>query len=328
MSETGLLVLKNVDNKARGWYTCKAGNHVVNVTSAEAYVDVYEAPTVTVLGDTIVLEGQEPSVVLNCASTGWPLPTISWYFSKDSITYSKLPVTASSLSLYKPIVSESGWYKCEATNIAGKDLSAGFRLMVLGTSLASPCLSLSFEFSTSPRNENNNQNYASSTETDKSFIIKDRLFSGLGNLLDIDSGRFEFVKLEKNHMNHGDISGMVNMKVIGRNNSNGSIGRLPYRYLQELFYDSQEELIIMAMTLSEATLDDIHLFSVHGFSVKIKRGSLHYGMDEPRCPKGQKASDYKYFLCADCIGDETGCEGNESEISPTDLSKHPDITPK
>ncbi|XP_070570763.1 cell adhesion molecule DSCAM-like [Ptychodera flava] len=301
MRETGLLVIKNVDNRARGWYMCKAGNHVINVTSAESYVDVYEAPIVTTPGDTIVFEGNEPSVVLNCASTGWPLPTISWYYSTGSTTYSKLPVTASSLSLYKPQLSESGWYKCEATNIAGKDLSAGFRLMVLGTSLALPSLSVSFEFFTSPRSENNYQNYASSAETEKSSIIKDRLLSSLGNLLGIDTNRCTFVELEKIHMNHGDISGMVSMKIIGRKNSNEGISRLPYQYLQDVFYDSQEELILMAMTLSEATLDEVHLFSVHGLSVKIKRESLHYGMDEPGCPKSQKASDYKYFLCADCM---------------------------
>ncbi|XP_070571234.1 uncharacterized protein [Ptychodera flava] len=328
ISETGLLVIKNVDDQARGWYICKAGNHVVNVTSAEAYVDIYEAPTVTIPRDTIVLEGQEPSVVLNCASTGWPLPTISWYFSKDSITYSQLPVTASSLSLFKPQLSDSGWYKCEATNTVGKDSPAGFRFMVLGISLASPILSLSFEFSSNTWSEIHHQTHARFTETDESFAMKDKLLSGLGNLLDIDSSRLEFMKLGGFYMDNGDISGMVNVKIIGRKNSNAGIGRLPYRYLQDLFYDAQEELIIMAMTLSEATLDDVHLFSWNGVRVDIKRGSLHYGMDEPRCPKGQKASDYKYFLCADCIEDETGCDGNEREPSPTDMSKHPDVTPK
>jgi len=66
------------------------------------------------------------SLVLECSTSGFPLPTITWQFNSRQIIpggTSRLSITPEgNLIINNVVVSDDGLYQCVATNVAGSDL--------------------------------------------------------------------------------------------------------------------------------------------------------------------------------------------------------------
>ena len=81
------------------------------------------------------MEGE--AISLNCEVDGSPAPSVTWQFFHNMVTYNltsdsiKYIISNSTLTILDVTPSDSGKYRCTATNIIGT-ISADVQLVVLG----------------------------------------------------------------------------------------------------------------------------------------------------------------------------------------------------
>ena len=72
-----------------------------------------------------VIGVQGQSLVLQCATSGFPQPTITWYFSMHQISVNDAPRLSitpdGDLIINGVVTDDDGLYQCVATNAAGSD---------------------------------------------------------------------------------------------------------------------------------------------------------------------------------------------------------------
>ncbi|CAL8291852.1 unnamed protein product [Gadus morhua 'NCC'] len=104
----------------RGTYRCEAKNQYGLLSSNLLFMDVQYAPktpSVTVRPSGEIEEGS--SVTLRCSSDANPVATYTWF--KVNRAYPSREMEGRKLVLSRILSSESGQYRCEATNKWGKD---------------------------------------------------------------------------------------------------------------------------------------------------------------------------------------------------------------
>ncbi|XP_070570564.1 uncharacterized protein [Ptychodera flava] len=299
----GQLHLITVSDSSRGWYFCQAGNHVVNITSVEVYVDVHKVPVITAVSEyKVVLEGEEPPIVLSCNSTGWPLPSIRWFFASAQSTYMPLDVKADFLLLEKPRLSQTGSYTCEASNVAGKDTSKEFKITVVGTSFAVPVLTASFEFYDSVLYEDHVSTCGTSTMEGSLPLhdLQDAIGNRLQNILGIDAERV--VDLAVRRTGQGvEINGEVRFSVLAGNMPPiTSTVDSPYEQLESMHGTARKELSVLGNILQEASFQEQVMFEKDGCRASLKSGTMAWSNLAARCPAGYHGHDTKIFLCVCC----------------------------
>ncbi|KAM4722858.1 hemicentin-1 [Rhinophrynus dorsalis] len=106
-----------------GHYTCRASN-VAGSSEKQYFVNVLDAPSITDSGrisDISVVAGRE--VNLECKVKGIPFPVIQWFKEDRSLSTGDPNVSllenGQILHIKNARVSDSGYYKCIATNAAG-----------------------------------------------------------------------------------------------------------------------------------------------------------------------------------------------------------------
>ncbi|XP_070570469.1 uncharacterized protein [Ptychodera flava] len=302
---TGDLYLSSVSESSRGWYLCQAGNHVANMTSVEVYVDVHTAPVITNVSESkLVLEGEEPPVVLTCNSTGWPLPSTQWFFTSTMSTNTSLDVDDGSLVLVKPHVSQTGSYTCEASNIVGKDTSKEIKVTIVGTSAAVPELTVSFEFYDGVLYEDHKMNITrcyTITRGSTEFVnnLKETISSELQNILGIGVDRF--LDWRVTNIAQGDgIHGEVGVSIIAANITNTSTADNSYERIESFYRSGKEDLSLLGTILQEASFQERVLFGEDGCSASFKSGTMNLTAPSGRCPAGYRVHETKNFLCVCC----------------------------
>uniref|UniRef100_A0A3B3R976 Ig-like domain-containing protein n=1 Tax=Paramormyrops kingsleyae TaxID=1676925 RepID=A0A3B3R976_9TELE len=102
----GTFILRDITTFDRGTYTCKATNMFGSSTiSYPVAVTVYP-PRITSAPPSIMRVNRGSSVILNCIAVGTPKPDISWTLP------GRTTLVPSSLVIQKPVLMNSGIYKC------------------------------------------------------------------------------------------------------------------------------------------------------------------------------------------------------------------------
>nr|XP_023675671.1 matrix-remodeling-associated protein 5-like [Paramormyrops kingsleyae]XP_023675672.1 matrix-remodeling-associated protein 5-like [Paramormyrops kingsleyae] len=131
----GTFILRDITTFDRGTYTCKATNMFGSSTiSYPVAVTVYP-PRITSAPPSIMRVNRGSSVILNCIAVGTPKPDISWTLpgrttlvpSNRFAAQGSIHMTVEgSLVIQKPVLMNSGIYKCNAKNSLGTDFKATY----------------------------------------------------------------------------------------------------------------------------------------------------------------------------------------------------------
>ncbi|CAH1781852.1 unnamed protein product, partial [Owenia fusiformis] len=145
--ETGSsFVIEAINSDDEGSYSCIAGNHIVNITSHDAYVMVLEQPILVERPTSVVvLEGLQPGVTFMCNATGNPQPDITWFKTDVSSGDFKILHSGTVFLISNPGISDSGTYWCRVNNTAGSVESEKFTIEVRKTEVSAPAAFFSVE---------------------------------------------------------------------------------------------------------------------------------------------------------------------------------------
>lgn len=124
------LVLTDVQISDRGNYTCFVKIEEGVVASANYTVDVLGPPIIIKgLSDQTVKSGS--FVQFSCATSGNPVPNITWFFNSSPVLSSpRLQISNSTLHIFSVTVQDQGMYQCVLDNRIGSAQSAA-RLSIL-----------------------------------------------------------------------------------------------------------------------------------------------------------------------------------------------------
>ncbi|KAF4072128.1 hypothetical protein AMELA_G00270790 [Ameiurus melas] len=124
------LVLTDVQISDRGNYTCFVKIEEGVVASANYTVDVLGPPIIIKgLSDQTVRSGS--FVQFSCATSGNPVPNITWFFNSSPVSSSpRLQISNSTLRIFSVTVQDQGMYQCVLDNRIGSAQSAA-RLSIL-----------------------------------------------------------------------------------------------------------------------------------------------------------------------------------------------------
>lgn len=124
--------------KDEGQYHCTISNDMGTVLSRVSNVHLYTYPDM-VLSPTnqTAYEGNEDDAVFVCNATGFPTPSYNWYFSNDTENWTLIEGKSNELVVYKPTLSDQGWYKCIAYVYHHQTNASGMAyLHVIGASIS------------------------------------------------------------------------------------------------------------------------------------------------------------------------------------------------
>ncbi|XP_044586192.1 neuroglian isoform X1 [Cotesia glomerata] len=116
------LILKRVDFKDEGAYTCEASNGVGRATSYSINLQVKSAPYFTVEPD-IVNAAEDETATFHCEAHGVPKPDIKWIFNGKPIAEApdnpRREIMTNSITIRNLTKHDTGNYGCNATNSNG-----------------------------------------------------------------------------------------------------------------------------------------------------------------------------------------------------------------
>ncbi|KAM6184061.1 hemicentin-2 [Erethizon dorsatum] len=113
-SQGTTLRIDHVELGHAGLFACQATNDV-GTAGAEVEVSVHELPSVSIIGGENITAPFLQSVTLQCAGTGVPPPSLSWW--KDGVA---LATSGGTMQIEKVDLRDEGIYTCTATNPAGE----------------------------------------------------------------------------------------------------------------------------------------------------------------------------------------------------------------
>ncbi|XP_020608165.1 hemicentin-2-like [Orbicella faveolata] len=129
------LTISNLSRTDSGKYRCKANNKLGNATSDVTTLDVQYKPEITIHPKKETkLEGD--NVTFSCKVDGNPVPTISWTTdgspldTNDNFTRISLSLDKKQLTITNVSRTDSGEYRCVASNILGNETSSAALLDV------------------------------------------------------------------------------------------------------------------------------------------------------------------------------------------------------
>ncbi|XP_077993147.1 uncharacterized protein LOC144447115 [Glandiceps talaboti] len=319
--ESNELRLTNVNSKDRGWFQCKAGNHVVNVTSQEVFVDVHEVPKVLHdLEHKVVLEGAEHWLNFVCNVTGWPKPIITWHFSPNMVAFRNKTKGPLKLFMNKPRPEDSGWYKCIASNNVGYAISNVAQLTVLRIAVAVPIQQVLFGFYKSivPTIETNEDDSTVFTDIDQS--IPDKVQQSLAKLLFVSSERIQ-VKESNISVKSDDVKGKVRVIVKGYNYTDETVGSRAKRHSSyKLAEDDLDNLILI---LLDASYKEKVLFEMNDIVTTITSGTFENEGRGARCPDGFGIDEIEFFICGECkLGHHQNRKGMTDVCQPCPIGSY------
>ena len=259
------LVLKNVQLRDSGNYTCEITNQVGTVISTIASVEVQRFPQFFLQPknvDTYI--GEVNGARFTSNATGWPYPGYRWYFRfKNSKNFTQLPdEVGNEYIIPTPQPHHEGSYYCEAFNEQGAIKSNIVTLTILGVS----GLQLSQSFSVS-FNSIFLSNYDGSGSGNQNIYSGDSLLetSGSGNFSSSSNGRIDssgsFDNPSSGNLNSDDTSGSgistnISMKV-----------KLTKTDIQ--FENLVKKTIISATDFISSTLENISVSNIENNTLSI-----------------------------------------------------------
>ncbi|XP_060056373.1 hemicentin-2 isoform X2 [Erinaceus europaeus] len=113
-SRGGVLQIDHVELVHGGLFACQATNEA-GTAGAEVELSVHELPSVVVIGGENITAPFLQPVTLQCAGTGVPPPSLSWW--KDGVA---LAASGGNLQIEKVDLRDEGIYTCAATSLAGE----------------------------------------------------------------------------------------------------------------------------------------------------------------------------------------------------------------
>eukprot|EP00794_Sanderia_malayensis_P015842 gene15842-17438_t len=120
------LVITGVLKIDEGQYVCVA-NSSSGASQASAWLIVHVPPTFTTMPSNKTTI-QSATVTFHCSATGDPLPALSWYrngalLANDGVKYE---IYSGSLSVKNTMVSDSGWFTCKVSSVAGQKTARAY----------------------------------------------------------------------------------------------------------------------------------------------------------------------------------------------------------
>ncbi|XP_046530474.1 hemicentin-2 isoform X1 [Equus quagga] len=113
-SQGTALHIDHVELGHAGLFACQATNEA-GTAGAEVELAVHELPSVVIVGDENITAPFLQPVTLQCAGTGVPTPSLSWW--KDGVA---LAASGGNLQIEKVDLRDEGVYTCAGTNLAGE----------------------------------------------------------------------------------------------------------------------------------------------------------------------------------------------------------------
>ncbi|XP_077979449.1 uncharacterized protein LOC144434814 [Glandiceps talaboti] len=279
------LIINNIDMSDVGFYWCMAGNHVINVSSQPALINVYlkpSGPGIGIQGATI-LEGQEPPFILSCHMIGIPLPNITWSFSQNARNYDVVG-SGHELVLTKPRVDQRGWYTCEAVNIAGRSISNDVYVEILKISVPVPTMPFSVT-----------AYWVKALQKQAMEKFKDAIKHHMAMLFEVDVNRIQSIAVDKIL---GSYEGEVRLTLVGENKTTEDVGNRPYNETKYLYDLAKGDLLTLTYDIINSVVEEDTSFEFDNEIVTVKTYSLEPVFIEPTCPEGQGIHDQHYFICA------------------------------
>ncbi|XP_033310164.1 neuroglian isoform X1 [Bombus bifarius] len=116
------LIIKHVNSKDEGTYTCEASNGVGDAKSYSIHLQVMAVPYFTIEPE-IINAAEDETVEFKCAANGVPVPEIKWIHNGKPISEAppnpRRKVTPNSIIIEKLTKKDTGNYGCNATNSLG-----------------------------------------------------------------------------------------------------------------------------------------------------------------------------------------------------------------
>ncbi|XP_020608169.1 roundabout homolog 1-like [Orbicella faveolata] len=131
------LTIMDVSRTDSGEYRCVATNRAGNDTSNAATLNVQYQPEITVHPRSVV-KTEGDNVTLSCNATANPVPTISWFRDGSPVDSSRISFSEDNKQLTITDVNrtDSGEYRCVASNELGNDTSNAATLDIQGNVLS------------------------------------------------------------------------------------------------------------------------------------------------------------------------------------------------
>ena len=285
ISSSPVLVIAETTLLDEGQYQCTVMNNIGTVGSHLANVYIIVPPTIVLSpSDTMTFEGSDNGGWFACNASGHPTPGYQWFYSLDKSNWTLVEDSASNeLVVFKPTLSEEGWYRCRAFIGGYVDYSEPAFLIVRRASFST--LNFPIEFLMILLNKN------PTVPTNNTDGIKHMLYN----------------KLRNHTLTHDDQIGIKNFELLySHSNSRVTVDTgfyLEFDYSLFILISDQADLalphmqdLIQSTLTLEGKMGELY-FDINDVSYISLRQSLLIGNIQYLCSAGQGVTDGN-FICS------------------------------
>ena len=285
ISSSPVLVIAETTLLDEGQYQCTVMNNIGTVGSHLANVYIIVPPTIVLSpSDTMTFEGSDNGGWFACNASGHPTPGYQWFYSLDKSNWTLVEDSASNeLVVFKPTLSEEGWYRCRAFIGGYVDYSEAAFLIVRRASFST--LNFPIEFLMILLNKN------PTVPTNNTDGIKHMLYN----------------KLRNHTLTHDDQIGIKNFELLySHSNSRVTVDTgfyLEFDYSLFILISDQADLalphmqdLIQSTLTLEGKMGELY-FDINDVSYISLKQSLLIGNIQYLCSAGQGVTDGN-FICS------------------------------